>query len=80
MTVSDIIDTYGEYLSKEDIEKIEGSMSSVTGMDGDVIGKKMKYYTEDVTHRHMENMSNVPHLQGSYGGSYAEDWTVHHCE
>lgn len=44
MTVQDILERYGDYLEKKDIEKLMGNEVGVGGMDEDLISPQMKKY------------------------------------
>lgn len=80
MTVGDIIDKFGDYMDEEDIKRLEGTLSGITGMDKDIIDKKMKYPHHSVTDAYMTNFLSRSHEEGSYGKAKGEDWLVTHVE
>lgn len=80
MNTGDILDKFGDYLKQEDIEKLEGRLQGIHGLDGDLIGKKMKYPHTSVDDFHFGGYTKNNYDEGSYGQSTAEDWLVTHVE
>lgn len=77
MSVGDIIDRFGEFMEKEDIERLTSNMQGINGARADLIGPKMKYHNTDVYEQYMSKMMNYGYNEGSYGlPSYGEDWLV----
>ena len=76
MSVGDILDTMGEYLSEEDIDRLEGTS---LGDDTNKVGKTMKY--NDSSAYNAMSSSSSRNSNGSYGKSkYMDDWLVTHIE
>lgn len=80
MSSGDILDKFGDQLSEDDIKRIEGTLQGVQGIRDDIIGKKMKYYHDDVYDVYLRNYMDQGHEQGAYGKSSAGDWLVTHVE
>lgn len=80
MTTGDIIDKYGEYLTEDDLHKLERTLNGTSGLDAE-ISKTMKYATDDTSDYYLRNavMYNSSN-EGSYGKPRAEDWLVSHVE
>jgi hypothetical protein len=73
-TSAEVLDEFGPYLSKEDIERIDSSQHSSPGYA--VPSKSMNYHEDD---RQYEKYLR-PHDEGSYSPSSSEDWLVQHVE
>ena len=64
MTAAEILDTFD--LSDEDVKKIEGDVMSTFGIRDDIIGKKMKYVTDDVYQTMERRYEKSSTLEGQY--------------
>lgn len=83
MTTGDILDKFGEYLSEEDIEKLEGDASGLSGVANDLVGRKMKYSSsnDDPFQKHERAIEQGNDTHGQYGSSAMEvDHVVSHVE
>lgn len=80
MNVGDILDRFGDYMEEKDIEKLEGTLQGIHGMQGDLIGKTMKYPTDSVDDHYYRNDITNSYTEGSYGKANADDWLVTHVE
>lgn len=82
MTPSDILTLYGDQLSKDEIERIEGLSSGVHGVfgaSGNMISKEMNYYNVDLAYEYNKD-GKFSNEHGSYGSARGEDWEVTHVE
>ncbi len=77
MTSGDILDRFGEYLTDEDVAKIEGRNLG----DNNYPAKDMRYNHTEVTDKYMQDsLIGISSEQGSYGKPRTEDWIVSHVE
>ena len=80
MNPGDILDKLGDYMLEKQIERIEGTLRGINGMRDDIIGKEMKYHTEDVYDHYLQNYASRAWDEGSYGRASSADWLVSHVE
>lgn len=73
MTSGDVLDKFGQYLKKEDINRIDSSRSAGYNHFGDT-----PYYSTD---HYVDEYTQYPTIEGSYGESDSvDDWLVQHVE
>lgn len=75
MTAAEVLDRYGRYLTKEQIERIDTSFHGQLGSSQPK--KTMDYYHDDY---YYTSYLNRPYEEGSYGSPAVEDWLVQHVE
>ena len=83
MTTGDILDKFGEFMTENDIKKIEGDTAAIGGAREDMAQKKMVYSNsnKDPYQEWERALAHGVTTEGQYGKSWRHhDWVVTHVE
>jgi hypothetical protein len=80
MNIGEILDKFGDYLTQDQIDRLEGPQGGLFNADSDIVGKKMKYYNDDITDKYIRNNITLDSTLGNYGSASANHYLVSHVE